>query len=323
MSVEDREALERRILADPGDEAARAALLQLRARVEGQSVFLEALKDRRKWIALPQAIQDLAFEEVGRRLGEAFDFLGAQVYACGGAEHRIGVFRHRLGGISMSLLPAGAYAERARRLAKGLRAKARLAKVQAPFLIAQTPLSRGQWGRLMDAEISEENARYPMTHISWGDAVDAAEAGGLRLAWESEWEYAARAGTDSRFFWGDELDERYLWFYDNARGTLEGEMLRVDIGAHRDQANAFGLSDPLGCVWEWCEDLWDDHGEEGPRPGDTGEYRLHEPEERVIRGGCWILTAAFCRSDSRFRSGDENASEILGARFACSIPKRA
>src|SRR5262249_19167843 len=112
----------------------------------------------------------------------------------------------------------------------------------------------------------EQTDRHPVVNVSWNDAVafcdwlSAKEGKQYRLPTEAEWEYSCRAGTTTRFHSGD--DEASLKkvanYWDSGPGTTRavGEL----------QANAFGLHDMHGNVWEWCQDWYDkDYYKASPR----------------------------------------------------------
>ena len=111
----------------------------------------------------------------------------------------------------------------------------------------------------------EQTDRDPVTCVSWEDArayiawlngkVSGAksEAGPYRLPSEAEWEYAARAGTTTRFWWGDNDDgaAAHAWYKDNSDGKTHAVGLKP--------ANPFGLYDMVGNVWQWTEDCYADN----------------------------------------------------------------
>ncbi|MXY88967.1 MAG: formylglycine-generating enzyme family protein [Gammaproteobacteria bacterium] len=145
------------------------------------------------------------------------------------------------------------------------------------------PYDQG-WGR--------ENR--PVFNVSWNDAQEyvtwlSRETGRTyRLLSESEWEYAGRAGTDTRYSWGDEFDESLA----NNGGRT------VPVGSY--PANAFGLHDMHGNVWEWTEDCW--NGSYAGAPDDGSAWLSGDGGNcyfRVSRGGSWHGDPGFLRSASR------------------------
>jgi len=150
---------------------------------------------------------------------------------------------------------------------------------------------------------------YPVVYVTWYGARQYARHYGKRLPTEAEWEKACRAGSSRKYSFGD--DEGKL--KDHAWYGEEGGVSTHPVG--QKLANALGLCDMHGNVWEWCEDWYreDYYGSSPSRnpsgPGD-GEFR-------VLRGGSWDAPAN-CRSASR-NGGDPQVSyEVSG--FRCASP---
>jgi formylglycine-generating enzyme required for sulfatase activity len=136
-------------------------------------------------------------------------------------------------------------------------------------------------------------ADRPVINVSWQDAQDylawlngrlglADRPDAYRLPSEAEWEYACKAGTSTRYNFGNaEYQLRaYAWFSGNARGRTQ------PVG--RKQANPFGLFDMHGNVWEWCEDAWHASYREPGRPDDGKPWLGSNSSSRVLRGGSWL-----------------------------------
>lgn len=202
------------------------------------------------------------------------------------------------------------------------------------FYLGKFTVTKVQWEAVMGTTPwdGEENVLdhqdSPAVYVSWNDIR---ETGGfldtlnahlastgqdweVRLPSEAEWEYAARAGTTTRFYWGDDPDETEIndytwyghWFYRNTEGAyahVVGQKL----------SNAWGLYDMSGNVWEWCEDDW--HGDYNGAPTD-GSARVESPRasNRIHRGGCWADRTRNCRSAHRSADDPSNRSSINGFR---------
>ncbi len=90
-----------------------------------------------------------------------------------------------------------------------------------------------------------QGADHPVVYISYPDALAYAHWAGVGLPTEAEWLYACRAGATTKYYWGDVLDDRYLWYRVNTHGTSTRPV------AHK-RPNAWGLYDMMGNAWEYC-----------------------------------------------------------------------
>ncbi len=134
----------------------------------------------------------------------------------------------------------------------------------------------------------------PVEEISHADAEAFCRAVGARLPSETEWEYAARAGTDTSYYSGNEESglDGIAWYYDNsgAQSHPVGEKT----------PNDFGLFDMLGNVYEWVADCWHDNYQGAPETAEAwtgGDCSIH-----VLRGGCWDGYARKLRVFNRLSS---------------------
>jgi formylglycine-generating enzyme required for sulfatase activity len=166
----------------------------------------------------------------------------------------------------------------------------------------------------------------PAVEVSWWAARLFCAWLGARLPSEAEWEYACRAGTNTAYSFGDELERLpdYGWFFRNSgnahlpittdwdRDKVLGEWgCRVRPVGQKNQ-NPWGLFDMHGNVWEWCADLWDEPVElpSEPRMWTYGA-RLH-----VLRGGSWLDFAWRCRSAFRIMRHPSVRFDTVGFRPA-------
>jgi formylglycine-generating enzyme required for sulfatase activity len=154
---------------------------------------------------------------------------------------------------------------------------------------------------------------HPVTCVSWNDAVAFIEwlngkegKGRYRLPTEAEWEYAARAGSTTRFCFGDDEGHlgEYAWY-----GRKFGDCTHP-VGKKKE--NGWGLYDMHGNVWEWCSDWWGDY----PSGTVTDPTGPSSGSNRVFRGGCWGILPGCCRSAYRFWVGPGHSRINLGFRLA-------
>ena len=160
-----------------------------------------------------------------------------------------------------------------------------------------------------------QTGRHPVTCVNWGDAqaylswLSRKTGQTYRLPSESEWEYAARGGTRTMRYWGDDwsnsdacgfanvadmtAQQEYdlQWFY----ACDDGEAETSPVGSY--PANAFGVHDALGNVWEWTEDCW--NASYTGAPADGSAWTSGDCGSRVARGGSWDVIPGFVRSASR------------------------
>ena len=155
---------------------------------------------------------------------------------------------------------------------------------------------------------SDDNG--PVVWVSWKNAQAfckwlSGKAGvTIRLPTEAGWEYACRAGTKTEFSAGDKDSdlEKAAWYAANSGDKTHPVGLKA--------ANAFGLFDMHGNVWEWCQD-W--HGEY-PSGALTDPSGASSGSDRVLRGGSWGGPPAACRSAYRYYAAPTHAGNYYGFR---------
>ena len=162
-----------------------------------------------------------------------------------------------------------------------------------------------------------------MTNVSWDDAVEYAEwlsgqtGKRYRLPTEAEWEYAARAGTETDYWWGNQIGaKRANW----ARGDPGWVKHRPSNVGHFPP-NPFGLYDTAGNVWEWVEDCWHENYEGASTDGSAWlESNGGDCGQRVMRGGSWASGPGLLRASGRFRfSVADLRNSDIGFRLAQDI----
>ncbi len=168
----------------------------------------------------------------------------------------------------------------------------------------RTPSDQG-WGK----------GRRPVINVSWNDAKEyvawlSRKTGQTyRLLTEAEWEYAARAGTTTRYSFGDTIIKQQAQYSEGSFGSAK---TTVEVG--RFAANRFGLHDMHGNVWEWVEDCW--HGNYSGAPSDASARTTActDVNARVLRGGSWFFTPDDLRSADRSRNHPGNRFYSIGFR---------
>jgi hypothetical protein len=145
----------------------------------------------------------------------------------------------------------------------------------------------------------KDNPKNPVESVSWNDAQafcqKLSEKTGkkYRLPSEAEWEYACRAGSQTRYYFGDnaELLGQYAWYrYNSASKTHP-------VG--QKKPNNWGLYDMHGNVWEWCEDGWHENYQNAPKDCSAWNDNHSQTNRRVLRGGSWYYSLRYCRSACR------------------------
>ena len=201
-------------------------------------------------------------------------------------------------------------------------------RISRDFYMGQTEVTQGQWKAIMGTEPwkgkehVKEGENYPASYVSWFQAgefckklskQEEKQGRKYRLPTEAEWEYACRAGTRTKYSFGEDEGKlsEHAWFDTNAK--IVGESYAHEVG--QKKANGNGLHDMHGNVSEWCSDHYDPKyyaNSEKVDPIASTSSR----KGRVTRGGNWFGPQGFCRSAVRDGENLPHAlSSALGFRL--------
>lgn len=223
-------------------------------------------------------------------------------------------------------IPAGAFI-----MGGGSSDESRRVTLTKPFYMGIFEVTQKQWELVMGSwpgsSPSSSYGRgdaYPAYYVSYDDirgsssgarwpassAVDASSfLGRLRaktglefdLPTEAQWEYACRAGTTTKYYWGDAMDGAYAWYYNNSGSTTHPVGTRLP--------NAWGLYDMGGNVWEWCRDWY------GTLAYGADPVGSASGSHRVGRGGSWISYSGYCTSSYRDDNDPSYRYDYYGFRL--------
>jgi len=191
------------------------------------------------------------------------------------------------------------------------------------FYLSVHPVTQEEWSKLMPDNRSEfKGSKNPVETVSWDDCQEfikllgKKESRPYRLPTEAEWECACRGGTTTPFHFGETISVDQANYDGNStygsgkKGVFRGET--APVGSF--PANAFGLHDMHGNVFEWCDDWFGDYpakdaiDPEGPKGG----------RQRVLRGGAWDSGPFACRSAFRYAFNPASRRSYFGFRLCCS-----
>lgn len=248
----------------------------------------------------------------GLRPTTTFSFLKEETFCCGGRTNTVRIYCHKQTGLEFALVPAGTFlmgsadTEEGRDDNEGPQRRIMV----KPFLICRTEVTQKAWENVTWKTPSYfKGDDFPVENIYWDNCQKFCAKVGLRIPTEAEWEYACRAGTTTRYNWGNafaqghcnaENDEHY-WTnglqvqYFRSCGMPINQTMPV----RGFKPNAFGLFDMHGNVDEWC--LKDSSG------------------DPILRGGAYNNLARACRSASRQEFSVRLRGRFLGLRPACSL----
>jgi len=213
-----------------------------------------------------------------------------------------------------------------------------------PFWMGRFPVTQAQYEAVMGENPATRydkkfvSPNQPVIEVSWDMAVKFCEALNqlekdyqFRLPTEAEWEYACRAGTETAFYFGDKITPGQANFNGNHsyNGSPKGKYRGVTTPVGQFPANAWGLQDMHGNVWEWCADEWYDSYAQKPEElkkdgsipwtKNLSGISPSSDKARLLRGGSWCNLPWYCRSARRLRNDLTLTSNSVGVRVVCFV----
>jgi formylglycine-generating enzyme required for sulfatase activity len=187
------------------------------------------------------------------------------------------------------------------------------------FAIGKYPVTQAQYEAVMGTNPSHfsNNPQNPVEMVNWNDAqafcqkLSQITGKTYRLPTEAEWEYACRAGTTTRYYFGDDAGQLgdYAWHKRNSQDKTH------PVG--QKKPNAWGLHDMIGNVWEWCEDDWHDNYIGAPTDGSAWINNNDNDYRSLLRGGSWYFYPYSCRSACRYYFSRRGYLVNSGFRVVC------
>lgn len=198
-------------------------------------------------------------------------------------------------------------------------------EIPRPFALSATEITFDDWAACVRAKGCPPGrddhgwgkGTRPMINIAWEEARAFArwvgrESGlACRLPTEAEWEYAARAGSSTGYWWGEAAGKGRM----NCRDCLDGDEAPYGtMPARSFPPNPWGLYDMNGNNWEWTADCWTPNHSK-PAPNDV------QCRDKVIKGGSWYYYAAMSRASARAKNDAAVWSYNISLRLLCELPE--
>jgi formylglycine-generating enzyme required for sulfatase activity len=243
----------------------------------------------------------------------------------------LAVLENSVSGMRLVLIPAGSFemGSPAGEPMREAQEQLHLVRLSRPFYLGDTEVTQAQWERVLGAgrrpsEAATCGPRCPVENVTFGEVqeflkqLNAKASERFRLPTEAEWEYACRAGTTTPFSTGSHLTTEEANFHGGHpyAGAKAGLYRGGPTPVRSFPANAWGLFDMHGNVWEWCQDWHCPYGV-GPASDPVGQCAS---KLRVIRGGSWAFGADSARCALRYTHAPEDRGPSLGFRVARDAP---
>jgi eukaryotic-like serine/threonine-protein kinase len=193
------------------------------------------------------------------------------------------------------------------------------------FYMGKFQVTQEQYLQIMGTNPAKwQDAKLPVEQVSWDDAqvfcqkFSAKTGKKYRLPSEAEWEYACRAKTDTPFYFGETITTELVNYNGDYvyKSGVKGVYRSKTTLVGSFPANAFGLHDMHGNVWEWCEDKWHENYQGAPTDGTAWISGNNNDSQgvRLLRGGSWRINPSYCRSVSRYRRSAYIRDDLIGFR---------
>ena len=244
---------------------------------------------------------------------------------------------HEKTGIAMVFIPAGEFwmgsvaseALKAGEIPNVSEIPKHVVRILRPYYMGKYELANAEFrrhrpehssGKKIDGKTDLDGDLQPAVRVSWDDANAFADWAGLRLPTEAEWEHACRAGTGTRYSFGDKNSKlgNHAWFNGNSG------RIRRSHPVGEKKPNPWGLYDVHGNVWEWCADwyyemFYADFVIDHPNVLPVDPRGPDKGTRRVKRGGSWAVFPVDCRSAARYSGEPSAVDETCGIRLAFTI----
>ena len=238
-------------------------------------------------------------------------------------------------GMAFVLIPAGTFTMGSplEEASRGVSEIQHSVTITRPFYIQTTEVTVDQWRAVMGRRFFAKKkgaGNMPVTKVSWHDCkkfihkLNQMAGERYALPTEAQWEYAARAGSTTAYFWGNTIDCTRAMFANNpmkyddcvSENQSAGLDAKWPAPVMHYPPNAWGVFDMHGNVWEWCEDLYDRYDTVSvvdPKVTDSGK-------DRVRRGGSWYGPGYSCRSANRAYGHPMSRLQNTGFRLIMLLP---
>jgi formylglycine-generating enzyme required for sulfatase activity len=210
-----------------------------------------------------------------------------------------------------------------------------------PFYLGRYPITQAQWRIVagyerVTRELNPDPSYFkgnnrPVENVSWEDTEEfcqrlAAKIGkDYCLPSEAQWEYACRAATTTPFHFGKIITTDLANYYGNYsyNDSPKGKFRQQTTEVGSFPANAWGLCDMHGNVWEWCADDWQEDYTGAPSDGSAWLKTAKNDQNKsnkLLRGGSWYFLPGLCRSATRSDLSRDNFNFSVGFRVGCVMP---